>query len=99
MPKSAFSGLAEGKLCAAAIAKLLAGGAPAAAQLDSNCYSVVAPDYAISITGGFAVINGEFNEVDHSIRSSALDASAGQRAEEAKNADAWYRAATSEIFG
>jgi sulfide dehydrogenase [flavocytochrome c] flavoprotein chain len=99
MPKSAFSGAIEGKLCAAAIARLFAGQPPAAGKLASNCYSVVAPDYAISITGAFTPVNGEFAEVDNSIRSSPLDAPPEQRAKEAKDADAWFRATTSEIFG
>jgi len=99
MPKSAFSGSIEGKLCAAAIVRLLAGQAPAATKLDSNCYSLVAPGYAISITGAFQPVNGEYTEVDNSIRSSPLDAPPMLRAEEAKNADAWFRTATSEIFG
>jgi sulfide dehydrogenase [flavocytochrome c] flavoprotein chain len=99
MPKSAFSGAIEGKLCAEAIARLFAGQTPVPANLASNCYSVVAPDYAISITGVFAPVHGEFNEVDDSIHSSPLDAPPEQRAKEAKDADAWFRTATSEIFG
>jgi NADPH-dependent 2,4-dienoyl-CoA reductase/sulfur reductase-like enzyme len=99
LPKSAFSGLIEGKLCAAAIARLFRGETPAAAKLASNCYSVVAPDYAISITGDFQPVNGEYAEVDDSIRSSPLDAPPAQRAQEARNADAWFRTATAEIFG
>jgi NADPH-dependent 2,4-dienoyl-CoA reductase/sulfur reductase-like enzyme len=99
MPKSAFSGLIEGKLAAAAIVRLLKGETPAAAQLASNCYSVVAPGYAISITGAFAPANGEFTEVDNSIHSSPLDAPPSLRADDAKKADAWFSSATSEIFG
>jgi len=99
MPKSAFSGLIEGKMCAAAIARLIKGETPSASHLASNCYSVVAPGYAISITGEFAPVNGEFAEVDNSIRSSPLDAPATLRAEDAKKADAWFRTATAEIFG
>ncbi len=99
MPKSAFSGLLEGKLCATAIAGLLTGATPSASPMSSNCYSVVAPGYGISITGAFAPVNGEYTEVDNSIRSSPLDAPPELRAEEAKNADAWFRTATSEIFG
>jgi sulfide dehydrogenase [flavocytochrome c] flavoprotein chain len=99
MPKSAFSGLIEGKLAAAAIVRHLRGEMPSASHLASNCYSVVAPDYAISITGEFAPVNGEFTEVDNSIRSSPLDAPPTLRAEDAKKADAWFKTATSEIFG
>ena len=99
MPKSAFSGLLEGRLCAAAIVRLFAGATPDAAPMSSNCYSVVAPGYAISITGEFRPVNGEFTEVDNSIHSSPLDAPPTLRAEDAENADAWFRTATSEIFG
>jgi NADPH-dependent 2,4-dienoyl-CoA reductase/sulfur reductase-like enzyme len=99
MPKSAFSGAIEGKICAAALAHLLAGGKPPAAQLPSNCYSLVAPDYAISISGVFAPVNGEYAEVDNSIHSSPLDAPPALRAEDAKKADAWFRTTTNEIFG
>jgi NADPH-dependent 2,4-dienoyl-CoA reductase/sulfur reductase-like enzyme len=99
MPKSAFSGAIEGKLCAAAIARLFAGGTPAAPSLASDCYSLVAPGYAISITGTFAPVNSEYTEVDNSIRSSPLDAPPARRAEEAKEADAWFATITSETFG
>jgi sulfide dehydrogenase [flavocytochrome c] flavoprotein chain len=99
MPKSAFSGVIEGKLCADAIARHLRGVMPVASHLASNCYSVVAPGYAISITGEFAPVNGEFAEVDNSIHSSPLDAPPSLRAEDAKKADAWFSSATSEIFG
>jgi NADPH-dependent 2,4-dienoyl-CoA reductase/sulfur reductase-like enzyme len=99
MPKSAFSGLLEGKLCAAAIAGLLTGATPSASRMSSNCYSVVAPGYAISITGEFRPVNGEYADVDNSIHSSPLDAPPTLRAEDAKKADAWFRTATSEIFG
>ena len=99
MPKSAFSGSIEGKLCAAAVARLLTGETPTAAKLQSNCYSVVAPNYAISISGLFEPVNGEYAEVDNSISSSPLDAPPASRAEEAKKADAWFKENTAEIFG
>ncbi len=99
MPKSAYSGALEGKVCAAAIAQLFAGKMAAPTNLGSNCYSLVAPNYAISITGNFAPVNGEYTEVDNSIKSSPLDAPASRRAEDAKNADDWFRTITSEIFG
>ncbi len=99
MPKSAFSGSIEGKLCATAVATLLRGETPAAAKLTSNCYSIVAPNYAISISGLFEPVNGEYAEVDDSIKSSPLDAPPTFRADEAKKADAWFNDITAEIFG
>jgi sulfide dehydrogenase [flavocytochrome c] flavoprotein subunit len=99
MPKSAFSGAIEGKQCAKAIAQMLDGKTSAGSNLGSNCYSFVAPDYAISITGNFAPVNGEYAEVDNSIQASPVDAPASRRAQEAKDADAWFRTITSETFG
>ncbi len=99
MPKSAFAGSVEGKLCAAAIAALLVDKKPAVPKLVSNCYSVVAPDYAISIAGVYHPVNGEYVDVEGSGGVSPLDAPAALRAQEAKFADAWFRTNTAEIFG
>ena len=68
-------------------------------KTQSNCYSVVAPNYAISISGLFEPVNGEYAEVDNSISSSPLDAPPASRVEEAKKADAWFKENTAEIFG
>ena len=51
MPKSAFAANAQAKVCAAAVAELLAGAKPAEPKLINTCYSLVAPDYGISIAG------------------------------------------------
>ena len=72
---------------------------PAAAQLTSNCYSVVAPSYAISISGVFQPVNSEYTEVEGTVGSSPIDAPPALRAEEANKADAWFRTSTAEIFG
>src|SRR3954471_21020356 len=49
MPKSAFSANAQAKVCAAAIAKLLTGEKPVEPRLINTCYSVLAPDYGITV--------------------------------------------------
>ena len=51
MPKSAFSANAQAKVCAAAVATLLAGETPAEPRLINTCYSLVAPDYGITVAG------------------------------------------------
>jgi sulfide dehydrogenase [flavocytochrome c] flavoprotein chain len=99
MPKSAFAGSVEGKLCAAAIVDLLAGNPPATPKLVSNCYSVLAPDYAISIAGVYHPVAGQYTEVEGSGGVSPLDAPPAFRAAEAKFADAWFNTNTAEIFG
>jgi NADPH-dependent 2,4-dienoyl-CoA reductase/sulfur reductase-like enzyme len=99
MPKSAFAGSVQGKLCAAAIVRLLAGEVAVAPKLVSNCYSIVAPDYAISIAGVYQPVEGQYLEVKGAGGVSPLTAPPAFRAEEAKYADAWFRTNTSEIFG
>jgi sulfide dehydrogenase [flavocytochrome c] flavoprotein chain len=99
LPKSAFAASVEGKLCAAAIVRLLAGEAPVTPRLVSNCYSLVGPDYAISIAGVYRPVDGLYVEVEGAGGVSPLDASPAFRAEEAKFADAWFRTNTAAIFG
>jgi NADPH-dependent 2,4-dienoyl-CoA reductase/sulfur reductase-like enzyme len=99
MPKSAFSANAQGKVCAAAVVKLLAGQKPDEPKLISTCYSVVAPGYAISIAGVYHPADGQLKEVQGAGGVSPLNAPAAFRAQEAKLADAWFKTITTEIFG
>ncbi len=99
MPKSAFAANAEAKVCAAAVAALLAGNAPATPKLINACYSLVAPDYGISVAGVYQPANGQLVEVAGSAGVSPLDAPAATRAAEAKIADGWFRTLTAEVFG
>src|SRR5947207_9659144 len=58
MPKSAFSANAQAKVCAAAVAKLLAGQKADEPRLINTCYSLVAPDYGISVAGVYQQKDG-----------------------------------------
>ena len=99
MPKSAFAANAEAKVCAAALVALLAGGTPAMPKLINTCYSLVAPDYGISIAGVYQPANGQLVEVAGAGGVSPLDAPAALRAAEASIADGWFRTITAETFG
>jgi sulfide dehydrogenase [flavocytochrome c] flavoprotein subunit len=99
MPKSAFAANAEAKVCAAAVAALLAGGTPAMPKLINVCYSLVAPDYGISIAGVYQPANGQLVEVAGAGGVSPLDAPPAVRAAEASIADGWFRTITAEAFG
>jgi sulfide dehydrogenase [flavocytochrome c] flavoprotein subunit len=98
MPKSAFAANAEAKVCAAAVAALIAGGTPAMAKLINTCYSLVAPDYGISIAGVYQPANGQLVEIAGAGGISPLDAPAAVRAAEASIADGWFRTITAEAF-
>jgi NADPH-dependent 2,4-dienoyl-CoA reductase/sulfur reductase-like enzyme len=99
MPKSAFAANAQAKVCAAAVAALLAGGTPAMPKLINTCYSLVAPDYGISIAGVYQPANGQLVAIAGAGGISPLDAPAATRAAEASIADGWFRTITAEAFG
>ena len=99
MPKSAFTANSQAKVCAAAVVKLLAGEKPAQPKLINTCYSVVAPDYGISVAGVYEPASGVLADVKGSGGVSPADAPADVRKTEAVYADAWFRTITSEVFG
>jgi NADPH-dependent 2,4-dienoyl-CoA reductase/sulfur reductase-like enzyme len=99
MPKSAFTANVQAKVCAAALAKLLRGETPPEPKLINTCYSLVAPDYGISIAGVYRPTGGQLTEVQGASGVSPLDAPRATRALEANFADAWFKTITSEVFG
>jgi sulfide dehydrogenase [flavocytochrome c] flavoprotein subunit len=99
MPKSAFSANAQAKVCAAAVAKLVAGGKPDDPKLINTCYSLVAPDYGISVAGVYRPADGQIKEVEGSGGVSPADAPSSTRALEATFANDWFKTITQEVFG
>jgi sulfide dehydrogenase [flavocytochrome c] flavoprotein subunit len=98
MPKSAFSANAQAKVCAAAVAKLLAGQKPIEPRLINTCYSVVAPDYGITVAGAYRPKDGVLVDAEGG-GVSPIDAPASTRAAEARYADGWFNTITAEVFG
>src|SRR6185369_8932655 len=99
MPKSAFSANAQAKVCAAAVAKLLAGEKPVEPRLINTCYSVVAPDYGITVAGVYRPKDGVLSDIEGAGGVSPIDAPAATRAAEASFADGWFKTITTEVFG
>ena len=99
MPKSAFAANAQAKVCAAAVAKLLGGSSPDQAKLINTCYSLVGPDYGISVAGVYLAADGQLKEVEGSGGVSPIDAPSSTRALEASLADGWFKTITEEVFG
>ena len=98
MPKSAFAANAEAKVCAAAVAARLRGETPSPPKLINNCYSLVAPDYGISVAGVYHPVNGQLADVEGAGGLSAADTAPDFRALEARYAEAWFRTITTETF-
>ena len=99
MPKSAFAANAQAKVCAEAVAALLHGETPQPPKLINTCYSLVAPDYGISIAGVYHLADGQLADVGGAGGVSPLDAPPDFRAIEASYAEAWFRTIASETFG
>jgi sulfide dehydrogenase [flavocytochrome c] flavoprotein chain len=99
MPKSAFSANNQAKVCAAAIVALLRGDEVMAPALMNTCYSLVAPDYGISIAAVYRVVNDKIMTVEESSGVSPLDAPPETRALEAEYAKSWYANITADTFG
>jgi NADPH-dependent 2,4-dienoyl-CoA reductase/sulfur reductase-like enzyme len=99
MPKSAFAANSQARVCAVAVVDLLRERAPTSPKLINTCYSLVAPDYGISIAGVYQPANGLLTDVPGAGGVSPLDAPRSVRAQEATYAEAWFKTITSSVFG
>jgi len=97
MPKSGFAANSQAKVCAAAIAAELQDRAPPPARLLNTCYSLVADDAAISVSGYYAAVEGRLSALSEGVSPLAGDATL--RRQEAVQAEAWYRGLTTDSFG
>jgi sulfide dehydrogenase [flavocytochrome c] flavoprotein subunit len=98
MPKSAFAASNQAKVCAAAIVALLRGEAVPTPVLMNTCYSLIAPDYGISIAAVYRVVDDTIATVPGSDGISPLDASDATRALEAEYTRSWYANITADTF-
>lgn len=98
LPKSAGIANTAAKVCAGAVAALLAGEQPGAPSFVNACYSLLAPDYGIAVAGVYEVAGGEIRIVDGASGTSPLGASARYRAREAKDAEGWYKSIVADSF-
>lgn len=99
MPKSAFAANAQAKVCALAVLRMLNGQAPDDPRLINTCYSLIAPNRAISVSGVYRPLNGLLADIDGAGGTSRLDATDETSALEATYADAWFTTVTTEAFG
>jgi len=101
MPKSGFAASSQAKFVARAIAASLAGRPQEAPVYANTCYSLVAPDYGISVADIFrATPNGIVAVQGAGGVSPRTPKDAAQfRDQEAHYAEGWYASATKEIWG
>lgn len=99
MPKSGFSANAQGKVAAAAIVASLEGARPVDPYWANTCYSLVNPDYGISVAGVYKAENDQIISVPGSGGLSPANAPAAIRRNEAAYAVGWYNAISQDIWG
>ncbi|MEH6559427.1 MAG: NAD(P)/FAD-dependent oxidoreductase [Oceanicoccus sp.] len=99
MPKSAFAANSQAKLCALQIARLLSGQTPVDSKLINTCYSLVTPDYGISVAGVYKPEAERWLEVEGAGGVSGASAPRDVRRVEAHYARQWYKSITQEVFG
>lgn len=97
MPKSAFAANSQAKLAASAIAAALAGRQPPDARMINTCYSMVAHDAAISVSGFYSAASGRIAIVSEGV--SPLNPPDGLRQREAAQAHDWYDSISTDSFG
>jgi sulfide dehydrogenase [flavocytochrome c] flavoprotein chain len=98
IPKSASAANAQGKACADAVVSLISGKAPPAPKLFGACYSTVAPGYAFAQSATYQPKDGLFAEIE-AASTSPVDAPREVRAQEADQAQSWFKTITVDAFG
>ena len=100
MPKSGFAANSQGKVCAAAIVSAIYGKKMPAPSYVNTCYSLVSPDYGISVAAVYRYSNDKgIYKVKDSGGVSPRDADSTFRIQEARYAKGWYDSITSDSFG
>ena len=99
MPKSGFCANAQGKVAAAAIIADLAGADPAPASFVNTCYSLVGPEWGISVAGVYYFDGEKLAEREGSGGVSPIDADAAFRQAEAVYGAGWYASISADTWG
>jgi len=99
MPKSGFSANSQAKVAALQISRLLAKldivNPP---KLANTCYSLLSPDYGISVAAVYEAHEDKIIKIEGSGGLSPMVASAQYRQQEAEYAVGWYQNQMADIF-
>lgn len=98
LPKSGYAANSEAKVCAAAVAALLRGEEPGTPSYVNTCYSLIAPDYGISVAAVYRLAEdgGKIAKVAGGLTPS--DASDELLAREVQYAYSWYNNIVADMF-
>lgn len=99
LPKSGYAANSEAKVCAAAIVSLFNNKELLTPSLINTCYSLIAPNDAISIAMVYGYDNDKIIKIKGAGGLTPLDASDQMRQREADYAHSWFNNMTHDIFG
>jgi sulfide dehydrogenase [flavocytochrome c] flavoprotein subunit len=99
MPKSGHSAASQAKNVAAVIASRLAGQEPPAPAYNNTCYSLLTPDFGISVANVYRFEEGTIKGVAGGVTKPYPEGGDRQYRNEARFARGWYEAITSDMFG
>jgi len=99
MPKSGFAASSQGKVCATAIVASLSGQDMPEPSYVNTCYSLVGPDYGISVAAVYRLGDDGIAGVEGAGGVSPKDADAAFRLTESRYAVGWYQSITADIWG
>lgn len=95
LPKSGYSANSEAKICAAAIVALVNGRSAPEPSWVNTCYSLVAPDYGISVASVYKYEEGKTVSVKG---AGGVSPTNGNKRLEAVYAQGWYDSITQDIW-
>ncbi|HSV29387.1 MAG TPA: NAD(P)/FAD-dependent oxidoreductase [Candidatus Omnitrophota bacterium] len=98
MPKSGYSASSQAKVAAAAIVAELSGGKPMPMSAINTCYSLLAPDYGISVAAVFSVQDGKIDAIKGSGGVSPMGANYNFRKKEADFANGWFASVVQDTW-
>jgi sulfide dehydrogenase [flavocytochrome c] flavoprotein subunit len=99
MPKSGFSANSQAKTVAGVIVADLKSRPAFDPTYVNTCYSLLAPNYGISVAGVYRATPDGIKEIPNSGGLSMKEASPDVRADEAKYAYGWYASITADTWG
>lgn len=97
MPKSAYSASSQAKVCATAVIASLQGKEMVTPAYVNTCYSIIGPNYGISVTAVYRLEGETITQVSGGL--TPADATPEQKAREVHYAYSWFANITHDIFG
>ena len=99
LPKSGYAANSEAKVCAAAVVASLKEEAMSTPSYVNTCYSIVAPDYGISVAAVYKLAKDKSNIEKISGGLTPADASDDARQREVEYAYSWFKNVAHDMFG